>query len=93
MLRWNLRTSCGDFLEEGGRQRRERGKASAIHVSPPPAGIEQKDRSVAASIQFQVGDKCLVPVPGQPGAARYKGEIASPLKPNACHMVCCVILC
>ena len=51
------------------------------------AAIEQQDRSVAHAIQFQVGDKCLVPVPGELSCF-YNGEVSSPIKPNGCHMVC-----
>ncbi|CAI8027436.1 OTU domain-containing protein 4 [Geodia barretti] len=48
--------------------------------------IERQDRDVAAAIQFQIGDKCLVPVPGD--SQLYNGEITSSITPNGCHLVC-----
>ena len=42
---------------------------------------------MAAAIQFQVGDKCLVPVPGEQ-ECYYNGEVSSAIKSNGCHMVC-----
>ena len=54
-------------------------------------GIEQRDRHVAASIQFQVGDKCQVKLPeGQ----TYRGEVTRLDVTHGCHMVCvCVCVC
>ena len=52
-----------------------------IHTS----GIEQRDRHVAASIQFQAGDKCQVKLPeGQ----LYRGEVTRLDVTPGCHMVC-----
>ena len=58
------------------------GQSSVVCCS----GFEQQDRSVAAAIQFQIGDKCLVPVPGEL-SRYYNGEVASDIRPNGCHMV------
>ena len=52
------------------------------------SGIERQDRDVAASMQFQIGDKCLVSIPGNMSQC-YSGEIASPILANGCHMVRC----
>lgn len=47
-------------------------------------GIEQRDRRVAASIQFQVGDKCQVRIAeGQ----MYRGEVSQLDATPGCHMV------
>ena len=49
------------------------------------SGIEQRDRHVAASIQFQAGDKCQVRLPeGQ----LYRGEVTRLDVTPGCHMVC-----
>ena len=57
----------------------------------PLPGIEQRDRHVAASIQFQAGDKCQVKLPeGQ----TYRGEVTRLDVTPGCHMVCvCVCVC
>ena len=47
-------------------------------------GIEQRDRRVAASIQFQVGDKCQVRIAeGQ----TYRGEVSRLDVTPGCHTV------
>lgn len=46
-------------------------------------GIEQRDRRVAASIQFQVGDKCQVRIAEQ----TYRGEVSRLDATPGCHMV------
>ena len=47
-------------------------------------GIEQRDRHVAARIQFQIGDKCQVRLPeGQ----NLEGEITSLDVTQGCHNV------
>ena len=42
---------------------------------PPSAGIERHDHSMAASIQFQVGDRCVFRL--EEGGADTDGEITT----------------
>ena len=41
---------------------------------------------MAAAIQFQIGDKCLVQVPGELTQV-FSGEITSKITSNGCHSV------